>query len=226
MADMNDFVRYEQHDGIAMLNMDDQKANAYGPGMIQALSEGLDRAELEAQVAVIKGRPGVFCAGFDLKIIRGDDEQARVDMRSAGEALLLKAYVHPQPLIMACTGHALAAGALLMLTGDYRIGVIGEFSIGLNETAIGLSLPPFGLELARDRLDPRALSNATVGATLCDPQAAVEVGYLDSAVESQSFDDAVVDMANRLSALDVAAYAETKRRLRRATIERIRTASE
>jgi enoyl-CoA hydratase len=85
-------------------------------------------------------------------------------MVEAGAELLLKIYMHPQPVIIGCTGHAVAAGALLLLTGDYRIGISGDFKIGLNETSIGLSLPTFGLELARDRLDGRYLNRANMGA--------------------------------------------------------------
>ena len=179
---MSKFVGFEVRNNVATLSMDDGKANAYGPDMIAALSSGLDRAAKESKAVVIAGRAGVLCAGFDLRIIRGADEAAAAAMREAGKALLLKAYLHPQPVVMACTGHALAAGALLLLTGDYRIGAQGEFKIGLNETAIGLALPPFGLEIARDRLDPRALSRATITANIYCPNDALAAGFIDEVV--------------------------------------------
>ena len=109
---MTDYIRYELSDSIATLNMDDGKANAYGPDMIAALASGLDRAADEAKAVIISGRPGVLCAGFDLRIIRGGDPDAAAAMRSAGKALLLKAYLHPQPIVFACTEHALAAGVV------------------------------------------------------------------------------------------------------------------
>ena len=121
----------------------------------------------------------MFCAGFDLKIIRGDDDAARDAMRKAGRTLL-ESVSAPAALLVACTGHALAAGALLLLTGDYRIGTAGDFKIGLNETQIGLTLPAFGLELARDRLRPTHLTTATALATLYGPDEALEAGYLDA----------------------------------------------
>ncbi|MGY8959273.1 MAG: enoyl-CoA hydratase-related protein, partial [Alphaproteobacteria bacterium] len=112
-------------------------------------------------------------------VIRGDDLEKKAAMRNAGVEALLRLYLHPQPLVIACTGHAMAAGALLLLTGDHRIGADGDFKIGLNEVAIGLTLPIFGLELARDRLDPRALDAAVLGATIYDPTGAAAAGYLD-----------------------------------------------
>lgn len=217
---MTELVGYTVKENVACLHMDDGKANAYGPSMIAALSAALDRAASEARATVIQGRAGVLCAGFDLKIIRGDDAAARDAMRQAGRELLFKTYLHPHPLVFACTGHALAAGALLLLTGDYRIGVRGDFKIGLNETNIGLSLPAFGLELARDRLHPQFLSAATVLGTVYTPEDALAAGYLDQLVGVDELAATAFQRARMLSELDSDAVAVTKRRLRRATIAR------
>ncbi len=141
-------------------------------------------------------------------------------MTSAGYRLLSRLYLLPQPLVFACTGHAVAAGALLLLTGDVRIGVRGAFRIGLNETAIGLSLPQIGLELARDRIAPAALSEATLRARLYGPEGAAVVGYLDGVADADGLDAAVAEVAAELVTLDGAAYAATKQRLRRAAMER------
>ena len=217
---MAQLVDYTFKENVACLHMDDGKANAYGPAMIAALSSALDRAASEARATVIQGRAGVLCAGFDLKIIRGDDAGARDAMRQAGRELLCKAYLHPQPLVFACSGHALAAGALLLLTGDYRIGVQGDFKVGLNETGIGLPLPAFGLEIARDRLHPQFLSAATVLGTVYSPEDALAVGYLDQVVEVEALTAAAFERAQILSALDSDVVAATKRRLRQATLVR------
>ena len=211
-------------DDIATLTMDDGKANALAPAMSAGLNAGLDEAEAkDARIVVIRGRPGVLCGGFDLKIIRGDDEAAKAGMRDAGMKLLKRLYMLPAPLIIACTGHSVAAGGLLLLTGDTRIGVRGDFTIGLNETRIGLALPVTGLELARDRLEETAVTRAVIQAELYDPERAATVGYLDQAVDAGAFDLAIADAA-ALSALDQAAYAETKRRLRQPTLNRIAAA--
>ncbi len=206
-------------DGVATLTLDDGKANALSLPMAQAIEAGLDGAA-GARVVVIRGRPGVLCGGFDLKVIRGGSAEDRAAMTSAGYRLLARLYLLPQPLVFACTGHAVAAGGLLLLTGDVRIGVHGAFRIGLNETAIGLSLPQIGLELARDRIAPAALSEATLRARLYDPDAAAAAGYLDSVADADGLDAAVAEVAAELLTLNGAAYAATKRRLRQAAMER------
>ena len=82
----------------------------------------------------------------------------------------------------ACTGHALAGGALVVLTGDYRIGASGEFKIGLNEVTIGMPVPVLAMELARDRLATSELVRATLLAQIYNPEGAVRAGYLDAVV--------------------------------------------
>jgi len=216
-----DIVSYSLADDIATLTMDDGKANAMAPAMSAALNAGLDRASGEAKAVVIRGREGVMCGGFDLKIIRGNDDAAKAGMREAGMALLKRLYLSPQPIIFAVTGHSVAMGALLLLAGDFRVGCSGDFRIGLNETGIGLSLPITGLELARDRLAPMVFQRATINAELFSPDTAVSAGYLDQVADTAGFDAAVSEVAQTIAALDATAFAETKRRVRQPTLERI-----
>ena len=218
---MADIVSYSLADDIATLTMDDGKANAMAPAMSAALNAGLDRASGEAKAVVIRGREGVMCGGFDLKIIRGDDDAPKARMREAGMALLKRLYLSPQPIIFAVTGHSVAMGALLLLAGDFRVGRSGDFRIGLNETGIGLSLPITGLELARDRLAPMVFQRATINAELFSPDTAVSAGYLDQVADTAGFDAAVSEVAQTLATLDATAFAETKRRVRHPTLERI-----
>lgn len=217
---MDDLVEFSLADEIATLTMDDGKANALSLDMSTAILHALDRAEKEARVVVIKGRRGIFCGGFDLRIIQGDDQEARERMRESGHILLHRLYMHPQPVIVACTGHAIAAGALLLLVGDVRIGVDGDFKIGLNEVAIGLTLPSFALELARDRLSPAALVPAILRSRLYDAGGAREAGYLDETAAEEDFTARVAACAKSLFDLDATAFAETKRRLRQPTFRR------
>lgn len=214
-------VAFELKNDTAVLTMDDAKANAFGPAMIAALSEAFDRAGKNAKAIVLTGREGVLSAGFDLKVMK-EGPQATAAMVGAGAELLLKIYLHPLPVVTACTGHAIAAGAIILLASDVRLGARGAFSIGLNETSIGMALPPFGVELARDRLAPQALTPAVLGATLHDPETAAIVGYLDKVVDAAALNEEAEATAARYAALDGPSYARTKINLRQATVDRVR----
>jgi enoyl-CoA hydratase len=214
-------VHYEVAGGVAAIRLDDGKANALGPATIAAIHGALDRAERDARAVVLAGRPGRFSAGFDLKVMRQGRAEL-IALVTAGAELGLRLYEFPRPVVVACTGHAMAMGAILLLCADTRIGTDGDFKIGLNEVAIGLTLPAFGVELARDRLSKRHLTRATVTAELYAPTGAVAAGFLDRLAPTEVLLAEARAEADRLGALERAAFAGTKRRLRHATIARIR----
>ena len=213
-------VRYEEADGIATIAMDDGTANAIGHAMNGELQAALTRAET-CKAIVLTGRAGRLSGGFDLKVMMSGMDAAR-KLVTAGAELLLRLYELPQPVVAACPGHAVAAGALLLLACDTRIGADGPFKIGLNETAIGMTLPLLAQELARDRLDPRRLTEATIQARLYAPGEAAQAGYLDRVVPPDELAAAAREEAKTLGGLVGSAYAATKGRLRRRTIEHIR----
>lgn len=211
---MPDTATYELIDQIAVVTMDDGKANAFSPAMIAAVNNLLDRAESEAKAVVLTGRDGIYSGGFDLRVIRGDDPQAAVDMRLGGTRLMMRLYGLPLPLVIAASGHAIALGAFCLLTADYRIGTAGDFRVGLNETAIGMSLPPFGLMLTRERLSKRYLTRATMAATMFAPDEAKDAGFLDDVVSKENVRETAIEVASSFLALDRQAYAAVKQGLR------------
>ncbi|MDG2428157.1 MAG: crotonase/enoyl-CoA hydratase family protein [Acidimicrobiales bacterium] len=176
--------------GIAVITMDDGKANALGHDMISALLTAMDEVEAAgADALVIVGRPGRFSAGFDLAVMKGDAGEAR-DMLAAGVDLFLRIFQFPRPVVVACTGHAIAAGAIILMSSDIRIGTAGEFKIGMPELTIGMPLPSFATELMRDRLSKRHLTQATLG-QMYDPERAIDAGFLDEVVPEGVLDTAI-----------------------------------
>ncbi len=218
---MTELTHYEIIDDIAIVTMDDGKANAFGPNMIAAVNASLDRAADHARAVLLTGRPGLFSGGFDLKVIRSGDAEAAKTMRLAGTRLMMRLYGLPLPLVIAAPGHAVALGAFCLLTADYRVGTAGNFNIGLNETSIGLSLPPFGLMLAREQLSKRYLTRAAIGATMFSPENAKDAGFLDEVVAVEDLRETALSAARRLIELDGTAYAAVKDGLRGESIATI-----
>ena len=217
---MSDAVTTTIDDGVAVVRLDDGKANALSMAVIGGLHEALDRAARDADAVCLTGNAKALCAGFDLSVMRGGVEGMVELVRSGGE-LLMRLYGHPQPTVAAVTGHALAAGALLVLACDTRVSGDAPAKIGLNEVAIGMTLPAFAVELARDRLSKRYLTRATVEAEIFSPEGALAAGYVDMIVAADQCERTAIDVARRLGQLDATAYAGTKLGLRQATIDRI-----
>lgn len=211
---MTNHTQFELHGDTAIITMDDGKANAFGFDMMKSISQAFDRAKDEAASVVLTGRAGVLCAGFDLKLMKTEPERVS-EMVATGARLLSQIFVHPQPVVIAASGHAMAAGGLLVLTGDYRVGSAGDFKIGLNETAIGMVMPDFGVDLARLRLGEHNLTEAVLCAHLYDPESAVSVGYLDEVSAPEKLLDTAIAKAKALEGLDLRAYAGSKSKLRR-----------
>lgn len=214
-------MNYELIENTAVLSFDDGKANAIGHDFMDAMNEGLDRSEKEAQAVVITGRAGLLSGGFDLKEIEKGAEAVR-PMMSKGRNMFFRMFSYPQPLIIACTGHAIAAGAFLLLTADNRIGAAGNFKIGLNETSIGMTFPVFAIELAKARLNPAYLTKSFVQSQLFSPEEAVNAGFLDQVVAAESVMDTAMALAKSLAELPGRAYSQNKLDIRKSAIDAIR----
>lgn len=214
-------MEYELIEGTALLSFDDGKANVIGHDFMKAMNEGLDMAEKDAKAVVITGRVGLLSGGFDLKEIEKGASAIKA-MMDEGANMFFRLFSHPQPLVIACTGHAIAAGAFLLLTADNRIGTAGEFKIGLNETAIGSTFPVFGVELAKARLNPAYLTRSFVQSQAFSPEEAVRAGFLDQVGPAESLMDTAMALAQRLGELPASAYAQNKRDIRRPAIDTIR----
>lgn len=220
---MGDLVTVEECATHTLLHLDDGKANALSFAVFEALNAGLDRAEEAGKPLVIVGRPGKFSAGFDLTVMAaGGDSMFRLLRQGADLAIRLLTF--STPVVLAVSGHALAMGALLCLSADYRIGIAGPYKLGLNEVAIGMTLPWFGIELAKSGLEETQLSQAVGLAKIYDPEGAVAAGYLDEVVAGDALDSRVEEVVAGFANLNMQAHRATKERLRENLLERLEIA--
>jgi enoyl-CoA hydratase len=221
MSNDNSAVTTNVADQIATIALDDGKANAMSHAVIEAVHAGLDVSEADAAAVVMTGRPGKFCAGFDLSVMQDLPDGPR-DLLRAGAELWVRMYLFPRPIVVACTGHALAAGAITLLAADTRIGAAGDFKIGMNEVAIGMPLPRCAMELARERLSKRHFTAAANHAHIYDPDGAVDAGFLDEVVAADQVLDASHAHARALAgSVNQRAFAVTRQLARGGTAQAI-----
>ena len=132
---MTELVSYQFEDGVATLTLCNGKVNALSPAVFEALNAALDRAEQDRAIVILTGQPGILSGGYDLKVMTSSPQNAMA-LVATGSTFSRRMLAHPFPIIVACPGHAIAKGAFLLLSSDYRIGVEGPFHIGLNEVQI------------------------------------------------------------------------------------------
>ena len=220
---MSDFVAYRLEHPICTITLDDGKVNCLSPQMLGEVNAALDRAEKDRAAVVLAGRKGKFSAGFDLAVIGRGGSDA-VDMLIDGFRLAERLLSFPMPVVVACTGHALAMGSFLLLSVDYRIGADGAHKIGANEVAIGMTMPRFGVEICRQRLAPAHFHRAVICAEIYSPAGAVEAGFLDAVVPEDELIAAARDKATALAGLNMPAHAATKLRARDKALRAVREA--
>lgn len=219
-------VGYELQDGVARITLDDGKVNALSIETLRALHGALDQAAQDGVVTILRGREGYLSAGFDLNVFGEGVAERVLEMLTLGATLAERLLSFPSPVVLACSGHAIAAGSFLALSADARIGADGSFRIGLNEVAIGLTVPWFAIELARHRLPAPHFDAAVTSARMYDPQEALTAGFLDRVVAPEQLHEAALETARTLSQLDMRAHAASKLRARRDALRRLRSAIE
>ena len=222
---MSDLVSYQLDDGIATLTLNNGKVNAISPDVIAAFNAAPDQSEKDRAVVIVTGQPGILSGGYDLKVMTSSPEAAS-SLVTEGSPLARRMLSHPFPIIVACPGHAIAKGAFLLLSADYRIGVEGPFNIGLNEVQIGMTMHHAGIELARDRLRKSAFNRSVINAEIFNPEGAMQAGFLDQVVSVEALSETARTVATQLKKINMNAHGKTKLKSRKAFLDTLDAAIE
>lgn len=204
-----ELIDLDINEQIATITLKNGKVNAISHQVIAEINDALDQAEAANAVVILTGQPGIFSGGFDLKTMKESSESA-VALVTAGSTLSRRMLSFPFPIIGACTGHAIAKGAFLLLSCDHRIGSLGQFKIGLNEVAIGMTMHQAGIEIARNRLPINYLSRSVINAELFSPKTAAVAGFLDTLVEPEQLMETAKSVAKQMLTLNMKAHHGTK----------------
>jgi enoyl-CoA hydratase len=222
---MNEFVTYQSEETYAIITINNGKANAISHEVIAGLNASLDKAAEENKVVILTGKTGFFSAGFDLKVMAKSPESAK-ELVTKGSKLSLRMLSFPQPIIVACSGHAIAKGAFLLLSADYRIGVEGAFKIGLNEVMIGMTMHNAGIAIAKARLSEVYVNRSVNNAEMYSSKQAIAAGFLDIIVPENHLMSTAVNVAEMSAKLNKKAHAETKLKVRKQHLEALENAIE
>jgi len=220
---MNELVSYQSKENYAIITIKNGKANAISHEVIEGLNASLDKAEQENKVVILTGQNGIFSAGFDLKVMTKSPESAK-ELVTKGSQLSLRMLSFPKPIIIACNGHAIAKGAFLLLSVDYRIGVEGDFKIGLNEVMIGMTMHNAGIAIAKSRLSEVYLNRSVNNAEIFNSKDAIKAGFLDLIVPETDVLPTAIKVAGMFSKLHKKAHAETKLKVRKLHLEALANA--
>ena len=211
-----------------MLTLNRPPANAITPALLGDLTAARDAASGDDTVraVVLTGAGKFFSAGLDIR--GGIDFQAlassegtAADPFAALRMCMLAFLRFPKPTVAMVQGHAIAGGLVLVLACDYRLGLDGEYRIGLNEVAIGASFPRSAFEVVRLRLSHQQASKLLLGAAIYPANQGTRLGAVDELITADKFEETVMRRAAWLGSFPRVAYAHTKAALVADAIARI-----
>ena len=197
-------------ENVSIITLDDGKVNVFSPTMIEEVSNLLDKVPTDKGSLLIVGREGIFSAGFDLKVLMSGDAEKAVGMLRSGFEMLSRIFSFPRPIVAACSGHAIALGAFLLCSCDYRVGIKGKFQIGANEVRNNMIVPTPILELAKFKLAKNHKQRALLNGEMYSIEDAVAPGYLDEVVEPDKLIETAKAKAKDLATLGHPFYHQTK----------------
>ncbi len=216
-------VRVEDRSaGVRWLTLDRPPANAENETLLADLLAAVEQASSDPTVraVVLTGAGKFFSGGFDLSRPRRDDEEVVV-MTTLFRDAHVRLLTIPKPTIALMNGHAIAGGLVLVLACDYRLGVDGDYRVGLNEVAIGAAYPKVALEIVRLRLSHQRAAELLLGAALYPASQAIRLGVVDELLPADKIEDTVLRRATRMGAFPREAYAHAKLALTAEAVARV-----
>lgn len=168
------------HGKVREIRLARPPVNALNLEFVKLLTQSLRAAATECNAVVISGQDGLFSAGLDVVELIQLERAGMYDFWAAFFELLETVASSSIPVAAAITGHSPAGGAVICLLCDYRVMSRGEYQIGLNETRVGLIIPPV-LHNAMARLTgPRIAEQMLVAGAMVDSQEAFKIGLVDA----------------------------------------------
>lgn len=219
-------IDVSRHGKIALVTLRRPPANALDIAFTEEIAAVFDEIGQDSDTTsvVLTGHGKSFCAGVDLKIAPRFDRDDQRRMVNALNHAFLRVYNCPLPVVGAINGHAIAGGLVLALCCDWRMAATTPFLTGLTEVRVGVPYPVAAMEVARQELRPDMARRLVLFGQNMESSAAVNAGVFDEAVDVGELLPRALAKAEEFAALPRAAFARTKRQLRRSAIEAIEAA--
>ncbi len=192
---------YDLGDGVFCVGIH-SKMNVLGPGVMEMLYKGVDRAEREGVGLVVTGIGEHFSVGFNLQLFlmmigTGDFDELLMGGKAFQDSLLRLRYAKV-PVVAATFGYTLGGGCELAMHCD-RVVASAETYIGLPEVGVGI-IPAGGgtstmLYRALSSLPPnadpypairRVMETLGFGKVATSALEGVQYGYLRQGVDTIS----------------------------------------
>ncbi|KAK9535669.1 hypothetical protein VZT92_008039 [Zoarces viviparus] len=218
-------VEFDQSTGVAVMRLQSPPVNSLSLEFLTELCIGVEKLEMDKScrgLIITSSQPKVFSAGLDITEMYGKSPERCGEFWRAVQEMWLKLYGSNMITIAAINGSSPAGGCLMSLTCDYRIMADNpRYSIGLNETQLGIVAPFWFMDTMKNTLGHRTTEVALQLGLLYNPSEALKIGLVDQLVpEDQILTTAKQTMTKWLAIPDHA-RAITKSMMRKPTIDKL-----
>lgn len=221
-ARMSALIAFERRGSTALLTLQRPPANALNLDLLQQAAEILPQLVVpEVRALVITGQGRFFSAGLDLFAVFAYADKEAAAFPVVFDEVVAGFYALPIPVVAAINGHAIAGGAVLAATADFRLVSEGESLLGLSEIRVGVPFPVSALEPVRSAWSGPHLGELLYRGRNFRPPEALAAGLVDEVVPAAELLDRALALADELGSRVPVAFAATKRALRREGLERI-----
>ena len=207
---MTDYATLEKTDDVSVISLDDGKVNVFSIEMLEAMNSCLSEVPKDRGSLVLKGKEGIFSAGFDLKTFASGDIEKISKMSDLGMRFMYDIFTFPRPVIAALTGHTIAMGLFVACGCDYRIGLKGDFVAQANEVRNNMDIPTSIMQIAASRVSKEHAYSVLLHADPYPFPKAVEAGMIDELVDEANFESRIMEKAADLASLGHPHYEKTK----------------
>ena len=207
---MTDYATLEKIDDVSVISLDDGKVNVFSIEMLEAINNCLNDVPKDSGSLVIKGKEGIFSAGFDLKTFASGDMEKISKMSDLGMRFMYDIFTFPRPVIAALSGHTIAMGLFVACGCDYRIGLKGDFVTQANEVRNNMDIPTSIMQIAASRISKKHAYSVLLHADPYPFPKAVDAGIIDELVDESDFEARVMEKAIDLATLGHPHYEKTK----------------
>lgn len=209
----------ESSNGVEVWRFAHGKVSALDLEFLRALDASLAAAEqAPARAYVWTGTGSAFSAGVDLFRVLAGGAAYVEEFLPLLSSVLRRAFAFPHPVVAAVNGHAIAGGCLLVCAADVRLVAAGNGRIGVPELRVGVPFPSIALEMMRFATG-RAAPEVVLGGGTWQPEEALRRGLVDQIVAAEDLQAAARAAAESLGSIPAAAFAVSKRQLRRPALD-------
>ncbi len=161
---------------------------------------------------VLTGQGEDFTRGMDTKVASTFDEADANRARAGINAFCASLHRLPCALVCAVNGHAIGAGGIMALCGDWVVTADGDQRIGLPEARAGLVFPSVAQAILDHWLDPVWRRRLALSSQLLGPRDALAAGLVDEIVAPDKVLHTAIRRAGELMAQP--GFVACKRQLR------------